>query len=224
LFIEQFPARLDEIKDILSQNRIWCQRLKNIGIVTKKEACEWGFSGVMLRGSGCVWDIRLVEPYDNYDLFNFSIPIGAKGDCFDRYLIRLAEMRESLTIIRQCLDFLIVLLQLGDNSYFLPDYKITIPSREFMKYDMESLIHHFKLASEGLAIAKEDVYTVVEAPKGEFGVYLVSNDKTRAQRCRIKAPGFMHLQSLNFMASRGFLADLVTIIGTQDLVFGEIDR
>jgi NADH dehydrogenase (ubiquinone) Fe-S protein 2 len=168
LFIEQFPARLDEIKDILSQNRIWCQRLKNIGIVTKKEACEWGFSGVMLRGSGCVWDIRLVEPYDNYDLFNFSIPIGAKGDCFDRYLIRLAEMRESLTIIRQCLDFLIVLLQLGDNSYFLPDYKITIPSREFMKYDMESLIHHFKLASEGLAIAKEDVYTVVEAPKGEF--------------------------------------------------------
>jgi len=166
----------------------------------------------------------LVESYDNYDLFNFSIPIGVKGDCFDRYLIRLAEMGESLYIIKQCLNFLIVLSQLGDNNYFLKDYKITIPPREFMKYDMESLIHHFKLTSEGLNIPREDVYTIVEAPKGEFGVYLVSNDGMRAKRCRIKAPGFAHLQGLDFMAKRAFLADLVTIIGTQDLVFGEIDR
>jgi len=224
LFVEQFPARLDEIRDMLSFNRIWCQRLKNVGVVTKKEASDWGFSGVMLRGSGCLWDLRVAEPYDNYGLLNFSIPIGSNGDCFDRYLIRLAEMHESLFIIRQCLDFLVTLRQLGDSSYFLQDYKIIAPPREIMKYDMESLIHHFKLMTEGMFLNKEESYVVVEAPKGEFGVYIVANSDTRAKRCRIKSPGFAHLQGLNFMAKYGFLADLVTIIGTQDLVFGEIDR
>jgi len=178
----------------------------------------------MLRGSGCLWDIRLVESYENYHLFDFSVPIGSRGDCFDRYLVRLAEMRESLFIVKQCIDFLLIFDQLQDSNYVLQDGKITIPSREVMKYDMESLINHFKLTSEGLLLPKDDVYTVVEAPKGEFGVYVVSNGDSRARRCRIKAPGFAHLQGLNFMAKQSFLADLVAIIGTQDLVFGEIDR
>jgi NADH:ubiquinone oxidoreductase subunit D len=166
----------------------------------------------------------LVEAYDNYNLFDFVIPVGIYGDCYDRYLIRLEEMRESLFIINQCLNFLNILFVLDDATYIVDDNKIIPPTRSFMKYGMESLIHHFKFYSEGIFIKREEIYSIVEAPKGEFGVFLVSNNTNRALRCRIKSPGFLHLQSLNFMSKSSYLADLVTIIGTQDLVFGEIDR
>lgn len=219
LFITSFENRIDEINELLSGNRIWCQRLQNIGIVGKKEALDWGFSGVMLRGSGVLWDLRLVEAYDNYNIFKFSIPIGKYGDCFDRYLIRIDEMRESLSIMKQCLDILGVLRFLNVFDFIVDDIKLTPPSRGFMKFSMESLIHHFKLYTEGFVVSKEETYAVVEAPKGEFGVFLVSNDSPRPYRCSIKAPGFLHLQGLNMMSKSCFLADLVTIIGTQDLVF-----
>jgi NADH dehydrogenase (ubiquinone) Fe-S protein 2 len=223
-FICQFTFRIDEIKDILSSNRIWRQRLLNVGIVSKKDALDWGFSGVMLRGSGVLWDLRLIESYDNYNLFKFNIPIGNFGDCYDRYMLRLEEMRESLSIIYQCLDFLRILASLKDESYFVEDNKIIGPKRAFMKNDMESLIHHFKYYTEGFEVPKEENYTLVEAPKGEFGIYLVANNTQRPFRCRIKSPGFLHLQGLNFMVKGSLLADLVTVIGSQDLVFGEIDR
>jgi NADH dehydrogenase (ubiquinone) Fe-S protein 2 len=223
-FINQFYVRIDELNDILSSNRIWKTRLINIGIINKKEALDNGFSGVMLRGSGVPWDLRIIEPYDCYDIFKFSIPVGVRGDCYDRYLVRLEEMRESLKIMTQCLDYLVILAKEDDNSYIIEDSKVVPPLRAFMKTDMESLIHHFKLYSEGFNIKQEETYTIVEAPKGEFGVYLVSDNSNRPYRCRIKAPGFMHLQGLNFISKGHFLADLVTVIGTLDLVFGEIDR
>ena len=223
-FINQFFYRIDEIKDMLINNRIWKQRLINIGIVNIKDAINWGFSGVMLRGSGCLWDLRLVEPYDAYNYFNFYIPIGIYGDCYDRFLVRVEEMRESSYIILQCLNILHVLNITNDKNFIINDFKIAPPSRALMKYNMEALIHHFKLYSEGFSIEKEMSYAAVEAPKGEFSVLLVSNDTNRPNRCRIKSPGFLHLQGLNFMSKDLYLADLVTIIGTQDLVFGEIDR
>jgi len=178
----------------------------------------------MLRGSGIFWDLRVIEAYENYNLFNFSVPLGKYGDCFDRYLIRLEEMRESLNIMSQCLDYLVHFTHIQDFTYLLDDNKIVPPTRSFMKHSMESMIHHFKLYTEGFAVPAEETYTIVEAPKGEFGIYLVSNSKNRPFRCRIKAPGFLHLQGLDFMSRGSYLADLVTIIGTQDLVFGEIDR
>jgi len=224
LFIESFYKRIDEINELLSFNRIWCQRLVNIGVVNKYEALDWGFSGVMLRGSGILWDLRIIEAYENYNLFNFSIPIGTYGDCFDRYLIRCEEMRESLNIMSQCLDYLVFWSNENIHDYMIKDNKISPPARSFMKFSMESLIHHFKLYTEGFNIPTEKVYSVVEAPKGEFGVFLFSNNTNRPLRCRIKAPGFLHLQGLNFMSKNLYLADLVTVIGTQDLVFGEIDR
>jgi len=224
IFIHQFKYRIDELHDLLSSNRIWKQRLVNIGVVTKKQAYDWGFSGVMLRGSNCVWDLRLVEAYDCYNLFNFNIPIGFVGDCYDRYLIRIEEMRESINIIVQCIDYLIILNKMDDYSYIADNAKITPPLRTSMKYDMEALIHHFKLYTEGFILEKGDFYSIVEAPKGEFGIYLVSEGLNRPYRCRIKAPGFLHLQALEAMVLNHYLADLVTIIGTQDLVFGEIDR
>jgi NADH dehydrogenase (ubiquinone) Fe-S protein 2 len=224
LFSEQFSLRINEIKDILTTNRIWRQRLINVGIVSKKDACDWGFSGVMLRGSGVLWDLRLIECYDNYNLFKFGIPLGSYGDCYDRYLIRLEELRESLNIISQCLNILKILEKIGENDYFINDNKIMRPKREFMKNDMESLIHHFKYYTEGINVIKEETYSAVEAPKGEFGIYLVSNGTQRPLRCKIKSPGFLHLQGLDLMTKGSLLADLVTIIGTQDLVFGEIDR
>jgi len=168
--------------------------------------------------------LRLIENYDNYNLFKFSVPIGLNGDCYDRFLIRIEEMRESLKIMFQCLDFLKIFQNFGDYSFCVEDNKIFPPSRAFMKYNMEALIHHFKLFSEGFSIKPEETYTVVEAPKGEFGVFLVSNGTNRPYRCRIKSPGFLHLQGLDFMTKGSYLADLVTVIGTQDLVFGEIDR
>jgi NADH dehydrogenase (ubiquinone) Fe-S protein 2 len=178
----------------------------------------------MVRGSGLLWDIRLIEPYDNYNLFNFFVPTGIYGDCYDRYMIRVEEMRESSFIILQCLNLIKILNEVNDNSYVIDDYKIAPPPRALMKYNMEALIHHFKYYSEGITPLKEESYSIVEAPKGEFGIFLVSNQTNRPYRCRIKSPGFLHLQGLDFMSKGLYLADLVTIIGTQDLVFGEIDR
>lgn len=217
-FIVQFGSRIDEIEELLSNNRIWKQRLVDIGIVTAKEALDWGFTGVMLRGSGVTWDLRKVQPYEIYDKLSFSIPVGSKGDCYDRYLIRVQEMRESLNIIYQCLQRIPV------GFIKVDDRKLVPPTRAQMKMNMESLIHHFKLFTEGFIVPQGDVFTSVEAPKGEFAVYLVSNGTNRPFRCHIHAPGFMHLQGLDFMSRKHMIADVVTIIGTQDIVFGEVDR
>jgi NADH-quinone oxidoreductase subunit D len=176
----------------------------------------------MLRGSGVLWDLRLIQNYDGYNLFKFCIPITKNGDCYDRYIIRIEEMRQSLSLMKQVVYFLRCFFQF--DHQLVKDKKVVPPYRAFMKYSMESLIHHFKLYSEGFTVPKSDAYAVVEAPKGEFGVYIVSNDTSRPYRCRIKAPGFLHLQGLDFMSKGHLLADLVTIIGTQDIVFGEIDR
>jgi len=224
IFINNFYYRINELQEILSYNRIWSQRLIEVGIVSYDDAIDLGFSGVMLRGSGLLWDLRLVEAYDSYDLFNFRVPIGIRGDSYDRYLIRLEEMRESLNIMGQAINYLKYYKDLDINSFIYNNNKIVPPSRSFMKYFMESLILHFKLYTEGVIVPKEEVYSVVEAPKGEFGIYMVSNDSNMPYRCRIKAPGFLHLQGLNFLSKGVYLADLVSIIGTLDLVFGEIDR
>lgn len=223
-FINSFKYRIDEIQDVLDKNRIWKQRLQNIGKIELKDAWNWGFSGVMLRGSGGFWDLRLSESYDCYNFYKFSIPIGKKGDCYDRYICRIQEMRESLKIMSQSLQFLNVFHKLEDNSYIINDFKTAPPSRHFMKYNMEGLIHHFKYYSEGFSIPREESCSLIEAPKGEFSVYLFSDNSNKAHRCRIKAPGFLHLQGLDHLAKHQFLADLVTIIGSLDLVFGEIDR
>jgi NADH dehydrogenase I D subunit len=217
-WIQQFPSRLDEMEELLTDNRIWKQRLVDVGVVTIDDAQAWSFSGVMLRGSGLSWDLRRAEPYEIYDKLDFDIPIGKHGDCYDRYLVRMEEMRQSVDIIIQCLN------QLPSGEIKTDDRKITPPSRSEMKQSMESLIHHFKLYSEGTSIASGETYTAIEAPKGEFGVYLVSNDTNKPYRCKIKAPGFAHLQGLNMMAKGHMIADVVTIIGTQDIVFGEVDR
>lgn len=218
VFIKQFGYRINEIEELLTNNRIWKQRLVDIGIVTLEQALNWGFTGVMLRGSGLAWDLRKSQPYDVYDQLSFDIPVGTKGDCYDRYLIRVEEMRQSIRIINQCLN------NIPQGFVKVDDRKISPPARALMKYSMESLIHHFKLYSEGYSVPAGETYVSVEAPKGEFGVYLVSNGTNRPYRCRIKAPGFLHLQGLDFMAKGHMIADVVTIIGTQDIVFGEVDR
>jgi NADH dehydrogenase (ubiquinone) Fe-S protein 2 len=219
LFCLQFRDRIDEIEDLLTENRIWKERLINIGIVTKEEAYTWGFSGVMIRGSGIYWDLRKNFPYEIYNKLNFEIPWRKNGDCYDRYLIRINEMRQSLKIIEQCLS------QLPTGLIKINDNKIVSPSRSAVKKEMEALIHHFKLYSEGFQIPNKNIiYIATEAPKGEFGVFLKSNGTAKPDRCRIRAPGFFHLQGLTFMAKETLLADLVTIIGTQDIVFGEVDR
>lgn len=217
-FSLQFSSRIDEIEELLTNNRIWKQRLVNIGVVTVSQALNWGFSGVMLRGSGISWDLRRMQPYEIYDQLDFNIPIGKNGDCYDRYLIRIQEMRESLKIIFQCLNN----IPLGFVKS--EDKKLVPPSRAHMKSNMESLIHHFKLYTEGFSVLANESFVSVEAPKGEFSVFLVSNNNNRPYRCRIHAPGFMHLQGLDFMSKNHMIADVVTIIGTQDIVFGEVDR
>ena len=217
-FAKTFASRIDELEELLTNNRIWKQRLVNIGIVSGADALAWGFSGAMLRGSGIAWDLRKTQPYDVYSKLDFEIPIGTKGDCYDRYLVRVEEMRQSLRLIFQCLN------QMPSGLIKSDDKKLTPPSRSQMKESMESLIHHFKLYSEGFSVPSSEIYQAVEAPKGEFGVYLVSNGTNRPYRCKIRAPGFAHLQSLDFMSKHHMLADVVTIIGTQDIVFGEVDR
>jgi len=218
LFINQFNLRLIEIEEMLTENRIWKQRLVNIGIVTAKNACNWGFSGVMLRGSGLNWDLRKAQPYEIYGRLSFKIFSGNNGDCYDRYLIRISEMRESLNIIEQCLNR----IPLGNIK--TDDLKIAVPLRQDMKHSMEALIHHFKIHTHSFNVPANETYLGIEAPKGEFGVYLVSNNTNRPYRCKIKAPGFSHLQALSFMSENHLIADVVTIIGTQDIVFGEVDR
>ena len=217
-FCYHFNDRINEIEELLTENRIWKQRLVDIGVVSAKDALSYGFSGVMLRGSGVKWDLRKMRPYDGYDMFDFSIPVGIHGDCYDRYLIRVEEMRQSINIISQCINLM------PGGLYKIDDNKITPPSRHKMKTSMEALIHHFKLYTEGITVPKGDTYSYIEAPKGEFGVYLVSDGTNIPYRCRIKAPGFMHLQGLDMMAKNHLIADVVTIIGTQDIVFGEVDR
>jgi len=218
MFSEQFTLRLIEMEDMLTENRIWKQRLVDIGTVTAYDACQWGFSGVMLRGSGVCWDLRKTQPYEVYGNLNFDIPVGTNGDCYDRYLIRVFEMKESLKIIEQCLNLM-------PTGYIKTnDFKISAPTRVDMKQSMEALIHHFKIYTQGVAIPANETYIGTEAPKGEFGVYLVSDNTNRPYRCKIKAPGFNHLQALDFMSKEHLIADVVTIIGTQDIVFGEVDR
>lgn len=220
-FTRTFPLFLDNMENLLTENRIWKQRLVNVGIVPYDVACNYGFSGVMVRGSGFLWDLRINSNYECYDLLDFNIPVGNYGDCYDRYLIRVFEMRESIKIIKQCIDFMSY-INLGPIK--VDDNKIVPPRRYEMKTYMESLIHHFKLFTEGFNIPAGQVYSAIESPKGEFGVFLVSDGTNRPYRCKIKSPGFLHLQGLNKMAQGHMLADVVTIIGTQDIVFGEIDR
>jgi NADH-quinone oxidoreductase subunit D len=216
---EKFPKLLDDIDGLLTENRIFKQRTVDIGVITADEAIAWGFSGVMARGSGLAWDLRRAQPYECYDEFDFRIPVGKNGDCFDRYLLRMQEMRESNSIIRQCIAKLRV--EKGD---VLARGKITPPKRGEMKRSMEALIHHFKLYTEGFHVPAGEVYAAVEAPKGEFGVYLVADGTNKPWRAKLRAPGYAHLQAMDFMARGHQLADVAAIIATMDIVFGEIDR
>lgn len=218
LFCHQFLIRLNEMEDLLNSNRIWFNRVNNIGIVTKADSLNLGFSGVMLRGSGILWDLRKNFPYEVYKKLKFEIPVGTIGDCYDRYLVRLEEMRQSISIILQSIE------KLPGGLLFNNTLKGVSNSKGVIKQSMENLINHFKYYSENLILPAKEIYLATEAPKGEFGIYLVGNNKSNPYRCKIKAPGFNHLQGLNFMAKDHLIADLVTIIGTQDIVFGEIDR
>ncbi|MFQ3622791.1 MAG: NADH-quinone oxidoreductase subunit D [Acetobacteraceae bacterium] len=215
---ERFPSFLDDLEGLLTENRIWKQRTVDIGVMPLDEALAWGWSGPCLRASGAAWDLRKSQPYDVYAEMEFDIPVGRNGDCYDRYLVRVAEMRESLKIIRQCLE------RMPEGPVKAQDHKITPPSRAEMKRSMEALIHHFKLYTEGYHVPAGETYTVVEAPKGEFGVYLVADGTNRPYRCKIRAPGYAHLQALDRLARGHMLADTVAIIGSLDIVFGEIDR
>ena len=217
-FAEGFTRYIDDVDSLLTGNRIWKQRMVDIGIVTADQAMDWGFSGPMLRGSGIAWDLRKSQPYEVYGQLDFDIPIGKNGDCYDRYLVRMEEMRQSLKIIKQCLE------QMPKGPVTAADPKIVPPKRALMKQSMEALINHFKLYSEGYHVPAGETYTAVEAPKGEFGVYLISDGTNKPYRCRIHAPGFAHLQALDFMTRGHMLADVVAVIGTMDIVFGEIDR
>ena len=218
VFIEQFSNKLIEIEEMLTENRIWKQRLVDIGVVSYKDAENLGFSGVMLRGSGKRWDLRKSQPYEIYNQIDFEVPVGNSGDCYDRYLIRIIEMKQSLKIILQCIN------KIPNGLVKISDSKLCPPTKTDLKQSMEALIHHFKIYTNGISIFPNETYVATEAPKGEFGIYLISNDSNRPNRCKIKAPGFNHLQALNYMSQGHLIADVVTIIGTQDIVFGELDR
>lgn len=219
-FTKQFASRVDEIEELLSSNRVWKQRLVNIGIISKQDALNWSFSGPMIRSTGFLWDLRKTQSYEIYDRLNFVVPVTYNGDCFDRYIIRVNEMRQSLNIMIQCVEA----LKLLKNESVKPDnFKVMAPSRKNMKASMEALIHHFKLYTEGIVYDTNNTYMCTEAPKGEFGIFLVMNHN-KPYRCKIRAPGFFHLQGLDLMVKNHLLADAVTVIGTQDIVFGEIDR
>jgi NADH-quinone oxidoreductase subunit D len=215
---ETFPKFVDDVEDLLTGNRIWKQRVVDIGVISAVDALAWGFSGPNLRASGVAWDLRRAQPYDKYAEVEFDVAVGKNGDCYDRYLVRMAEMRESVKIIQQCLA------KIKPGPIKLQDHKITPPSRAEMKHSMEALIHHFKLYTEGYHVPAGATYTVVEAPKGEFGVYLIADGTSRPYRCKIRATGFSHLQAVDKLGKGHMLADMVAIIGSLDIVFGEIDR
>ena len=217
-FCETFPAIIDDIESLLTENRIFRQRTVDVGIVNREDALDWGFSGPMLRGSGVPWDLRKAQPYDVYDRMEFDIPVGKNGDCFDRYLVRIEEMRQSLHIMTQCVN------DMPGGSVRTKNHKVAPPPRGEMKQSMEALIHHFKLYTEGYKVPEGETYTAVEAPKGEFGVYLVADGSNKPYRCKIRAPGFAFLQSTEFLSKGHMLADMVAIVGSMDIVFGEIDR
>ena len=217
-WIDQFPKFIDDMETLLTENRIFKQRCVDIGIVSAEDAMAWGFTGPMLRGSGVAWDLRKAQPYDVYDEIDFDIPIGKNGDCYDRYLVRVEEMRQSLSIMKQCIE------KMPSGPVLSEDGKVSPPRRGEMKQSMEALIHHFKLYTEGVHVPAGETYTSVEAPKGEFGVYLVADGTNKPYRCKIRAPGFAHLASMDFMCKGHMLADSVAILGSMDVVFGEIDR
>jgi NADH-quinone oxidoreductase subunit D len=217
-FCETFPQVIDDMEGLLTENRIFRQRTVDIGVVSAEEANDWGFSGPMLRGSGVPWDLRKAQPYDCYEEVEFDIPVGKNGDCFDRYLCRIEEMRQSLRIMQQCIA------KMPGGPVQVSDHKITPPKRADMKRSMEALIHHFKLYTEGYHVPPGDTYAAVEAPKGEFAVYLVADGSNRPYRCKIRAPGFMHLAAMDHMCRGHMLADSVAILGSMDIVFGEVDR
>jgi len=217
-FTERFPKLVDDIEELLTENRIFKQRTVDIGKATAQEALDWGFTGPMLRGSGVPWDLRKAQPYDVYEKMDFDIPIGKNGDCYDRYLVRMEEMRQSVRIMRQALH------EMPAGPVRVNDRKVTPPPRADMKRSMEALIHHFKLFTEGYHVPAGETYTAVEAPKGEFGVYLVADGTNTPYRCHIRAPGFAFLQAMDFLSKGHMLADAVAIIGSMDIVFGEIDR
>ncbi|OUS15031.1 NADH dehydrogenase [Rhodospirillales bacterium 47_12_T64] len=217
-FIENYPAFLDDLEGLLTENRIFRQRTVDIGVMDFDEAMDWGLSGPMIRGSGVAWDLRKSQPYDCYDELDFDIPVGKNGDCFDRYLVRIEEMRQSLSIMKQCIA------NMPEGPVLAPNHKVTPPKRDDMKRSMEALIHHFKLYTEGFHVPEGETYVAVEAPKGEFGVYLVSDGSNKPYRCKIKAPGFAHLAAMDYMCRGHMLADSVAILGSMDIVFGEVDR
>ncbi len=219
-FTERFPKCVDDYETLLTDNRIWKQRTVGVGVVSPERAMALGFTGPMLRGSGVAWDLRKKQPYEVYDRLEFDVPVGVNGDCYDRYLVRVEEMRQSNRIIRQCVQW----LRENPGPVMVDDYKVRPPRREKMKGDMESLIHHFKFFSEGYCVPEGETYAAVEAPKGEFGVYLISDGANKPFRLKCRAPGFAHLASLDEMVRGHMLADVVAVIGTQDIVFGEIDR
>lgn len=218
MWATQFGDRIDETEELLSDNRIWQVRTKNIGTVSAEDALNHSLSGVLLRGSGIPWDIRKTQPYDAYDRVDFDVPVGVNGDCYDRYLIRMSEFRQSLRIVEQCIN------DMPPGPVKVEDFKINTPPRSMMKEDMEALIHHFLLWTKGYSVPPGDTYTAIEAPKGEMGVYVVSDGTERPYRCKIRAPGFSHLAAFDHISKNHFLPDAVAIIGTMDLVFGEVDR
>ena len=219
-FTNRFPACVDEYEVLLTDNRIWKQRLVDVGVVSPERALALGFTGPMLRGSGIEWDLRKHQPYEVYDRLEFDIAVGVNGDCYDRYLVRIAEMREANRIIRQCVEW----LRNNPGPVIVDNHKVAPPKRERMKTGMEDMIHHFKLFTEGMHVPEGEAYAAVEHPKGEFGIYMVSDGANKPYRVKIRAPGFAHLQSLEEMSRGHMISDVVTIIGTQDIVFGEIDR
>lgn len=219
-FTKRFPACVDDYETLLTDNRIWKQRTVNIGIVSPERAKNLGMTGPMLRGSGIAWDLRKTQPYDVYDRMDFDVPVGVTGDCYDRYLVRVEEMRQSNRIIAQCVQW----LKANPGPVITDNHKVAPPSRESMKSNMEELIHHFKLFTEGMHVPEGEAYAAVEHPKGEFGIYLVSDGANKPYRLKIRAPGYAHLASLDEMSRGHMIADVVAIIGTQDIVFGEIDR
>ncbi|MDH3473108.1 MAG: NADH-quinone oxidoreductase subunit D [Rhodospirillales bacterium] len=217
-FCDSYPQTIDDFEGLLTENRIFRQRTVDIGVMSKEEALDWGLTGPMLRGSGVPWDLRRSQPYECYDELDFLIPVGKNGDCYDRYLVRIEEMRQSIKIMRQCLE------KMPSGPVVVPNTKITPPSRSEMKHSMEALIHHFKLYTEGYHVPPGETYSAVEAPKGEFAVFLVADGSNKPYKCKIRTPGFVHLSAMDYMCRGHMLADSVAILGSMDIVFGEVDR